>query len=237
LQTLHSPARLRHVKLPHVTPGARPLRRFRDRKTAGQELASALERYRAQSDVTVLALPRGGVPVAAEVARTLELPLDVMIVRKLGVPGHEELAFGALASGGARIMNDDVVRALQITPAVIERVAEREQLELERREQAYRGARPPIEVRDRQVILIDDGIATGATMRAAVAALRTLGPARVIVAVPTASPEACVRLRGEADELCCLLEPPEFFAVGVWYESFPQNTDAEVGTLLAANTF
>ena len=218
-----------------MTPGARPLRRFRDRQTAGQELAIALRRYRARPDVTVLALPRGGVPVAAEVSRALELPLDVIIVRKLGVPGHEELAFGALASGGARVMNDDVVRALQITPAVIERVAKDEELELQRREQAYRGARPPIEVRNRQVILIDDGVATGATMRAAVAALRTLDPARIIVAIPTGSPEACALLRAEADELCCLLAPPEFFAVGTWYESFPQNTDAEVRSLLAAN--
>jgi predicted phosphoribosyltransferase len=218
-----------------VTPRARTLRPFRDRQTAGRELAAALEHYRAKPEVVVLALPRGGVPVAAEVARVLALPLDVVIVRKLGVPGHEELAFGALASGGARIMNDDVVGQFQITPAIIERVVEREQLELERRERAYRGARPPLEIRHRQVILVDDGVATGATMRAAVAALRTLAPARIVVAVPTASPDACALLRREADELCCLLEPAEFFAVGAWYDSFPQNTDVEVKALLATN--
>ena len=223
-----------HVKLTDVTPDTRAAPRFRDRQVAGRELANALARYAGRPDVLVLALPRGGVPVAAEVAHALDLPLDVLIVRKLGVPGHEELAFGALASGGARVMNDDVVGALQIKPETIERVARRERLELERREQAYRGTRPPVAVRDREVILIDDGIATGATMRAGVAALRTLGPARIIVAVPAASKDACSLLRREADEVCSLIEPEDFCAVGVWYESFPQNTDAEVSALLSA---
>jgi predicted phosphoribosyltransferase len=210
------------------------LRRFHDRQAAGRELSTALERYRGRDDVIVLALPRGGVIVAAELARGLVLPLDVMLVRKLGVPGHEELAMGAIASGGARVMNDDVVKALQITPDAIDQVARRERLELARREQAYRGARPPLDLRGREVILVDDGVATGASMRAAVAALRTLAPARIVVAVPTASRDACALLRGEADEVCCLLEPQDFYAVGSWYEDFPQNTDEEVRACLDA---
>jgi predicted phosphoribosyltransferase len=210
-------------------------RQFRDRQAAGRALSAELERYRGRDDVVVLALPRGGVLVAAEIARALALPLDVMLVRKLGVPGHEELAMGAIASGGARVMNDDVVKALHIRPDIVDRVAHSEGVELARRAQAYRGDRPPLDVRGREVILVDDGVATGATMRAAVAALRTLGPARVVVAVPTASREAGALLRREADELCCLLEPPEFYAVGSWYEDFPQNTDEEVRALLDAH--
>ena len=210
------------------------LRRFRDRQAAGRELSAALERYRGRDDVIVLALPRGGVVVAAEIARALALPLDIVLVRKLGVPGHEELAMGAIASGGARIMNDDVVRALQIAPEAIDEVARCERVELARREQAYRGARPPLDLHGREVILVDDGIATGASMRAAVAALRTLSPARIIVAVPTASRDACIVLRREADELVCLLEPADFYAVGSWYEDFPQNTDDEVRDCLDA---
>jgi predicted phosphoribosyltransferase len=211
------------------------LRRFRDRQDAGRELSAALERYRGRDDVIVLALPRGGAIVGAELARALGLPLDLMLVRKLGVPGHEELAMGAIASGGARVMNDDVVSALQIAPTAIEAVVQRERLELARREQAYSGDRPPLDVRGREIILVDDGVATGASMRAAVAALRTLAPARVVVAVPTASHEACALLRREADELCCLLEPADFYAVGSWYEDFPQNTDEEVRACLDAS--
>ena len=210
------------------------LRRFRDRQAAGRELSAALERYRGREDVIVLALPRGGVVVAAEIACALALPLDIMLVRKLGVPGHEELAMGAIASGGARVMNDDVVRALQIAADTIDDVARDERVELARREQAYRGARPHLDVHGREVILVDDGVATGASMRAAVAALRTLSPARIVVAVPTASRDACVLLRREADEVCCLLEPADFYAVGSWYEDFPQNTDDEVRACLDA---
>jgi predicted phosphoribosyltransferase len=218
-----------------VPPRSGSLRLFRDRQAAGRELSAELERYRAREGVVVLALPRGGVLVAAEIARALALPLDVMLVRKLGVPGHEELAMGAIASGGARVMNDDVVSALHITREAVDRVARSEELELARRERAYRGERPPLDVRGREVILVDDGVATGATMRAGVAALRTLGPARVVVAVPTASREASALLRREADELCCLVEPPDFYAVGNWYEEFPQNTDDEVRALLEAH--
>ena len=167
------------------------LTRFRDRTEAGQLLAERLAGYAGRSDVLVLALPRGGVPVAFEVARALEAPLDVFVVRKLGLPGHQELAMGAIASGGVRVLNEDVVEALSIPNRVIEAVTSRELRELKWRERAYRGDRPPLEVRGRTVILVDDGLATGSTMRAAVAALRRLKPARIIVAVPTASPSTC----------------------------------------------
>jgi putative phosphoribosyl transferase len=205
---------------------------FRDRTEAGQLLAERLSAYAGRSDVIVLALPRGGVPVAYEVARALEAPLDVFVVRKLGLPGHQELAMGAIASGGVCVLNDDVVQALRIPSRVIEAVAARELRELQRRERAYRGDRSPPEVRGRTVILVDDGLATGSTMRAAVAALRRLGPARIIVAVPTAAPSTCEEFRHEADECVCDITPDPFYAVGLWYEDFSQTTDDEVRHLL-----
>ncbi|HEY2539540.1 MAG TPA: phosphoribosyltransferase [Stellaceae bacterium] len=208
--------------------------RFRDRREAGRLLAAKLAAYANCPDVVVLALPRGGVPVAYEVARALQAPLDVFVVRKLGVPGYEELAMGAVATGGVRVLNDQIVRSLHIPEYVIDRVEAEEREELGRRERAYRGGRPPLDVRGRTVILIDDGLATGATMRAAVSALRQLGPARIIVAVPTASPETCDELKAEVDEIVCAIAPVPFHAVGYWYEDFTQTTDEEVRDLLAA---
>jgi predicted phosphoribosyltransferase len=184
--------------------------------------------------VVVLALPRGGVPVAAEVARALGAPLDVLLVRKLGVPGHEEYAMGALAPGGVRILNDEVVSQLGIPPWSIARATEREMRELERRERLYRAGRGPLQLRGRTVILVDDGLATGATMRAAIAALRILEPARIVVAVPVAARESCEALRQEADEVVCAVMPEPFHAVGLWYEDFPQTSDEEVRRLLAS---
>jgi predicted phosphoribosyltransferase len=188
--------------------------------------------YSNRPDVIVLALPRGGVPVAYEVARALGAPLDVFLVRKLGVPGHEELAMGAIASGGVRVLNQDVVRMLNVPNEVIDRVARRELAELARRETAYRDGHPAPDVRGRVVILIDDGLATGATMRAAAEALRQLGPARVVVAVPVAAPETCDEFQQYVDEIVCLLTPEPFHAVGMWYENFEQTTDDEVRELL-----
>jgi predicted phosphoribosyltransferase len=207
--------------------------RFRDRTDAGQELAEHLMEYAGRPDVLVLALPRGGVPVAFEVARALRAPLDVFLVRKLGVPGHEELAMGALATGGVRVLNEDVVRTLDIPDEVIDAVAAAQEQELRRRERLYRGDRPPPEVRGRTVILVDDGLATGSSMRAAVAALRRLGPARILVAVPVGAPETCEELAAEADDALCARTPEPFFAVGMWYEDFTQTTDEEVRDLLA----
>jgi putative phosphoribosyl transferase len=182
----------------------------------------------------VLALPRGGVPVGLEVAQALGAPLDVFLVRKLGVPGHRELAMGALASGGVRVLNPAVVDALGLPGAVLDAVAAREQAELERRARAYRGDRPPPDVRGRTVVLVDDGLATGSTMRAAAAALRRLGPARLVAAVPVAAPETCAALRADADvdAVVCAVTPARFLAVGVWYEDFAQTTDDEVRRLL-----
>jgi predicted phosphoribosyltransferase len=205
---------------------------FRDRTDAGRQLAAGLQRYAGRDDVIVLALPRGGVPVGFEVAQALDAPLDVFLVRKLGVPGHEELAMGAIASGGVRVVNDNAVRFLDLAPEVIERAAEREGRELERRTQAYRDGRPAPAVRGRTVILVDDGLATGSTMRAAVEALRTLGPARVVVAVPVGSPDVCAAFRQVADEVVCAREPEPFYAVGAWYHDFTQTTDDEVRDLL-----
>jgi len=205
---------------------------FRDRREAGQLLAKDLAHYVGRTDLLVLALPRGGVPVAFEAAKALPAPLDVFLVRKLGVPGHEELAMGALASGGVRVLNGSVVSSMGIPQETIERVAAREQKELERRERAYRGDRPWPEVRNRTVILIDDGLATGATMRAAVAAVRQRGPARIVVAVPTASPDAVALLEREADEVVAHMVPMSFYAVGQWYNDFAQTTDEEVRSLL-----
>jgi len=181
----------------------------------------------------VLALPRGGVPVGYEVARALGAPLDVFLVRKLGVPGHEELAMGAIASGGVRVVNEEAVRQLGIPPAWLDAAAEREADELARREAAYRDGRPPPDVRGKIVILVDDGLATGSTMRAAVAALRRLDPAKVVVAVPVGAAETCAEFKGEADDAVCAEEPEPFFAVGSWYDDFTQTTDAEVRELLA----
>lgn len=181
----------------------------------------------------MLALPRGGVPVGFEVARALGAPLDVYVVRKLGVPGHEELAMGAVAPGGAIVLNEDVVSALRIPPGVIAAVVEREEREIGRREAQYRDGRPPPQIRGRTVILVDDGLATGATMRAAVAGLRRLAPARIVVAVPVSAPSTCSELREEADAVVCAFTPEPFGAVGLWYEDFSQVTDDEVRDLLA----
>jgi predicted phosphoribosyltransferase len=206
--------------------------RFADRADAGRRLAAALPEYRGRADVLVLALPRGGVPVAFELAHALEAPLDVFIVRKLGVPGHEELAMGALASGGARLLDNTILRQLRITDHDIRRVTEAEQRELERRERLYRGDRPPPDIAGRTIILVDDGLATGASMRVAVAALRQEHPARIVVAVPIAPPETCDVLRRETDGVVCAMTPEPFYAVGLWYEDFTQTTDEEVRDLL-----
>jgi putative phosphoribosyl transferase len=206
--------------------------RYRDRYDAGRALARALEEYRGRGDVVVLGLPRGGVPVAAEVARALGAPLDVLVVRKLGVPGHEEFAMGAIASGGARVVDRDTIDMLSIPEATVQQVVKREQLELERRERLYRGDRPPPAVAGKVAILVDDGLATGASMQAAVAALRDMGPARIVVAVPVGARETCERLASEADEVVCAMIPPAFQAVGLWYDDFSQTSDQEVRAAL-----
>jgi predicted phosphoribosyltransferase len=206
---------------------------FRDRADAGQQLARRLEAYANRPDVLVLALPRGGVPVGFEVAQALNVPLDVFLVRKLGVPDQPELAMGAVATGGVRVLNEDVVHALRIPPQVIDAVAAEELRELERREHVYREGRPAPDVRGRTVILVDDGLATGSTMRAAVAALRRQDPARIVVAVPTAAPSVCQEFRALVDDVVCLITPEPFYAVGLWYRDFSQTTDEEVRDLLA----
>lgn len=206
--------------------------RFSDRSEAGRVLAESLSAYAGRPDVLVLALPRGGVPVAYEVARALQAPLDLFVVRKLGVPGQEELAMGAIASGGVRVINQEVVEALRIPDSVVDEVALEEQREVTRREVMYRGQRPPPDVAGRVVILVDDGLATGSTMRAAVRALRQQNPARLIVAVPTASRETCAAFAEEVDEIICALTPEPFYAVGLWYENFSQTSDEEVRALL-----
>jgi putative phosphoribosyl transferase len=205
---------------------------FRDRSDAGRQLAARLKRYADRKDVLVLALPRGGVPVAYEVAKELKAPLEVFLVRKLGVPGHEELAMGAIASGGVRVLNEDIVSYLRIPDEVIDAIAEVEQRELARRERAYRNDRPPPDVKGRVVILIDDGLATGSTMRAAAASLRLQKPGRIVVAVPVSSPETCHELRSEIDEIVCAVTPENFQGVGLWYEDFLQTSDEEVCELL-----
>jgi putative phosphoribosyl transferase len=205
---------------------------FRNRSEAGRLLAAKLARYAGKPDVIVLALPRGGVPVGYEVARALHAPLDVFVVRKLGIPGYEELAMGAVASGGVRVLNDQVVRGLGIPADVIEAVANWELQELQRRERLYRGNRPPPDVRGKTVILVDDGLATGSTMLAAVQALRKLGPARIVVAVPVASGDTCQILEEYVDEVVCAATPEPFYAVGLWYRDFSQTTDEEVRELL-----
>jgi predicted phosphoribosyltransferase len=207
--------------------------RFRDRTDAGKQLAEKLSSYRDVEDLLVLGLPRGGVPVASEVARELDAPLDVYIVRKLGVPGHEELAFGAIASGGTRVLNRDVVDSLGITGETIEQVAEREQKELLRREEHYRGERQPPAVSGRTVVVVDDGLATGASMRAAVKALREQGAGRIVAGVPTAAPDTAESMKELADDVVCVMKPAGFGGVGAWYEDFSQTTDEEVTELLA----
>ena len=206
---------------------------FRDRVQAGQALGAALRAYRGRGDVLVLGLPRGGVPVACEVADLLGARVDLVIARKLGTPGQEELAMGAIASGGARVLNRDVIESLGISDRAIEAVEQRERREIERREHAYRGERPRPAVAGQCVILVDDGIATGATMRAAIAALRGQAPARIVVAVPVASMETLELLRAEADDVVCLATPEPFRAIGCWYVEFTQLTDEEVRARLA----
>jgi predicted phosphoribosyltransferase len=209
-------------------------RLFHDRRDAGRVLAGLLDHYRGSPDVVVLALPRGGVPVGYEVARALGASLDVFVVRKLGVPEREELAMGAIATGGVVVLNDDVIRGLNISPEVIRRVAEREGQELLRRERAYRGGRPPVDVRGKTVILVDDGLATGSSMKAAIRALHKLGPAQVVVAVPAAPSSSCEDLSADVDEVVCATTPSPFYAVGASYWDFTQTTDDEVRQLLRA---
>ena len=206
---------------------------FRDRTDAGRQLADELLHYGGREDVIVLALPRGGVPVGAEVAQRLALPLDVFVVRKLGVPGHEELAMGAIASGGVRVLNHEVINAISLPEEIIEAVTAVEREELGRRERAYREGRPALEVTGRTVILIDDGLATGASMRAAVAALRQKKASKIVIAVPVGAPNTCRELGEEADESICLVQPDAFVGVGQYYEDFSQTTDEEVRDLLA----
>jgi len=207
---------------------------FANRKEAGQLLARRLLKYANRDDVIVLGAPRGGVPIAFEVAKELRVPLDVFVLRKLGVPGREELAFGAIASGGVRILSRDIVEGLGITGSDIQRVTRAEEQELERRERAYRGGKPPLDVSGLTVILVDDGIATGSTMKAAIRALRQMRPARIVIAVPVAPPATCNLLRSEADELVCLEMPDLFYGVGQFYGDFSQVSDEEVKALLDA---
>ena len=209
------------------------MERFKNRTEAGRFLAARLDEYANRPDVLVLALPRGGVPVADEVAAALNAPLDVFLVRKLGVPGQEELAMGAIATGGVRVINDEIVNYLGIPSKVIDAVAMEEERELERREQLYRGGRPARAVRGRLAMLIDDGLATGSTMRAAAIALRQQQPASIVIAVPVASNQICDELRTEVDKVICAVTPEPFRAVGLWYEDFTQTTDEEVRDLLA----
>ena len=207
---------------------------FEDRRVAGKALAVKLRAYKGDPDALVLALPRGGVPVAFEVAKALDLPLDVFVVRKLGVPWQPEFAFGAIASGGVRILNKQTVHSLQLSELLIDAVSKNEQMELERREWLYRGDRPALNVSGKTVIVVDDGLATGSTMRAAVRAVKLQNPAKIVVAAPVASRETCDRFFADTDNLCISVITPEpFYGVGVWYGNFSQTTDEEVQTLLA----
>jgi putative phosphoribosyl transferase len=210
------------------------LQRFLNREDAGRQLAARLDAYKNRPDVVVLGLPRGGVPVAYEVARHLAAPLDVFVVRKLGLPGQSELAMGAIAGDSVEVLNHDVIDHLGVPRAVVDRVVERERAELQRREAAFRADRLPLDVADKTVIIVDDGLATGSTMEAAIAALRQMRPARIVVAVPVGAEETCARLRGTADDVICLSTPWPFTAVGQWYEDFAQTTDQEVRALLSA---
>jgi putative phosphoribosyl transferase len=205
---------------------------FTDRHDAGAYLAHLLHHYKNRPDVVVLALPRGGVPVAFEIARRLHLPMDIFLVRKLGVPTHEELAMGAIATGGVRVLNQDVIRKLHITDEMIEAAAQEQERELRRRELEYRGDRRPLELRAKTVILVDDGLATGASMRAAVRALKLHSPSRIVIAVPVGAPETCREFESEVDEITCGKAPADFTAVGAWYHDFTQTTDEEVCRLI-----
>jgi putative phosphoribosyl transferase len=209
------------------------LQRFKNRMHAGELLAQRLGVYAGRRDVIVLALPRGGVPVGFAIAKALDVPLDILLVRKLGVPGHEEYAMGAIASGGLRVLQPAVLETEGISQQVVDEVAQRELREIERREKLYRADRPALDVHDRVVILVDDGLATGSTMLAAVHLLRKGKPAHVIAAVPAAAPDTCRNLRSEVDEMICLYTPDPFYAVGLWYEDFSQTSDKEVQQLLA----
>jgi len=206
--------------------------RFLNRTDAGRQLAAELTRYGARSDVLVLGLPRGGVPVAFEIAMAIDAPLDVFVVRKLGLPGHEEFGIGAIASGGVRVVDESVLRAYGVDAEMLNQITERERRELRRREHVYRDDRPFPSVADRVVILVDDGLATGSTMRAAVAALRAENPREIVVAVPVGAPETCAAMARLADEVVCLATPEPFYAVGLWYEDFEQTDDDEVHDLL-----
>jgi predicted phosphoribosyltransferase len=219
-----------------VSGGSHRQERFTDRREAGALLAGRLEAYADRDDAVVLALPRGGVPVAFEVARALHAPLDVFVVRKLGVPGHEELAMGAVASGGVRVLNDEVMAWYRPTEEEVEAVTRAERAELERRERAYREGRPPVPIKGRVAILVDDGLATGSTMRAAVLAAQRLEPSRVVVAVPVGAADTCRLLADAADEVVCAWTPEPFSAVGRWYDDFSQTTDEEVRQILAEAT-
>jgi predicted phosphoribosyltransferase len=208
--------------------------RFRDRREAGVVLADRLGQFTGRKDVVVLGLPRGGVPVAYEVATALHAPLDIFVVRKLGMPGHPEFAIGAIASGGVRVLNEELIRWYRIPPAVVDRIVCDEQQELERRERVFRGTRQPVPVEGRTVILVDDGLATGATMRAAVLAVRRLLPSEIVVAAPVGAAESCRAMDEVADEVVCARMPQPLHAVGLWYQNFDQTTDEEVRSLLAA---
>jgi predicted phosphoribosyltransferase len=223
-----------HSRLDRVDDIGQITMLFRNRTDAGRRLAASLLEYADRSDVVVLALPRGGVPVAHEVAARLGAPLDVFVVRKLGVPGHPELAMGAIAAGGIEVLNHGLIADLGIPPAIVQEAAVRERLELDRRDRLFRGGRAPLAVRGHTVILIDDGLATGSTMEAAVTALRGMEPSGIIVAVPVGARDTCDRLRGLADGLVCLGTPALFSAVGQWYDDFAQTTDEEVAGLLAS---
>ncbi len=207
---------------------------FENRSEAGRMLGAVLEAYKGRSDVVVLALPRGGVPVGFEVARELGVPLDVFVVRKLGTPGQEELALGAVASGGTRVVNEEVISTLAVPSEIVDSIARREMVEVERREREFRGDRAALDPAGKTVILVDDGLATGSTMRAAIEALRAKNPARIVVAVPVAAAATCNRIRMEADGVVCLQIPHDFYAVGEWYNDFRQTTDEEVRELLEA---
>jgi putative phosphoribosyl transferase len=205
---------------------------FQNRTEAGQRLAQYLRLYTKRTDTLVLALPRGGVPVAAEIAAAIQVPLDILVVRKLGVPGFEELAMGAIASGGAHYLNQEVIQRHNISEAAIAQVTHHEQVELNRREKTYRNGRPPLKIQDHVVILVDDGLATGATMQVAIKAIKQLHPRELIVAVPVAAPEVCNSLKPEVDYLICAETPQPFYAVGLWYREFEPTSDEAVKTLL-----